>query len=116
MIARANNLRRTQLRAERVAVSLPASIVTMSAYQFPELADISRSGAKLRGSPLPPKGSMALLRVGTLEVLCRVVWVASEQCGLRFEEPVPPSTLKQIQLNGAVELEPVAQMKQPLSK
>ena len=109
MIARSSNLKRTQLRAERVDVSLPASIVTMTAYQFPELADISRSGAKLRGSSLPAKGTMALLRVGTLEVLCRVVWVGSDQCGLRFEEPVPPSTLKQIQLNGALELEPLRQ-------
>ena len=99
--------RRTQFRAERAQVSLPASIVTMSAYQFPELADISRSGAKLKGSPLPAKGTSALLRVGPLEVLCRVMWVKDDQCGIRFDEPVTPAVLKQIQLDGSVALEPL---------
>ena len=102
-----NNWKRTQLRAQRVAVSMPASIVTMSAYQFPELADISRSGAKVTGSSLPPKGTTVLLRVGVLEVLCRVIWVAGEECGLRFDEPVSPATLKRIQMTGAIELQPV---------
>ena len=97
--------KRLQLRAQRVPTSLPASIVTMNAYQYPELADISQTGAKLKGSPLPPKGATALLRVAELEVLCRVVWVNEDQCGIRFEEVVSPKLLKQIQLAGAVELE-----------
>jgi hypothetical protein len=99
-----NSWKRGRLRAERVRVSMTASIVTMNAYQYPELADISQTGAKLRGSPLPPKGSTALLRAGPLEVLCRVVWVKDEECGLRFDEPVAPRTLKQIQLDAAVEI------------
>lgn len=81
---------------------MEASIVTMNAYQFGELADISQTGAKLKGAPLPPKGCAGLLRVGGLEVLCRVVWIKDDQCGIRFEEPVPPAVLKQIQLDGAV--------------
>jgi len=90
--------KRGLLRAERVRVSMPAPVVTMSAYQFPELADISASGAKLRGAPLPPAGATVLLRAGPLEVLGRIVWVKAEECGVRFEEAVPPATLKQIQL------------------
>ena len=98
--------KRSQMRAPRTAVSMAASIVTLSAYQFPELADISHSGAKLVGSPLPPKGTVAMLRAGALEVMCRVVWVKGEACGIRFEEPVSPRILKQIQLDGTVELKP----------
>ena len=97
-----------QLRAERTRVSMPASIVTMSAYQFPDLADISRSGAQLRGPSLPPQGTKALLRVGEMEVLCRVMWVKDGQCGIRFDEAVPPAMLKQVQLDGTVALEPFA--------
>jgi len=97
--------KRSQLRAPRAQVSMPASVVTMSAYQFPELADISQSGAKLIGSPLPPKGTSAILRAGALEVMCRVVWVKDDACGIRFEEPVSPRILKQVQLEGAVALE-----------
>jgi len=98
--------KRTQLRAPRTPVSMEAAVVTMSAYQFPELADISQSGAKLIGSPLPPKGTTAILRVGPLEVMCRVMWVKDDACGIRFEEPVSPMVLKQVQLDGAVALEP----------
>jgi len=85
---------------------MPASVVTMSAYQFPEVVDISQSGAKLVGSPLPPKGTTAILRAGALEVMCRVVWVKDEACGIRFEEPVSPRILQQVHLEGAVELSP----------
>ena len=97
-----------RLRAQRAPVSMEASIVTMNAYQFAELADISQSGAKLRGSPLPPKGCTGLLRAGALEVLCRVVWVKGDQCGIRFEEPVAPAVLRQIQLEGALPSEKIA--------
>ena len=98
--------RPAQLRATRAPVVLDASIVTINAYQFPQLADISQTGAKLRGSPLPPKGTSALLRVNGLEVLCRVIWVKGEACGIRFDEPVAPAMLKQIQLDGAVAPDP----------
>ena len=97
----------SRVRAQRASVSLPASVITMSAYQFPELADISQTGAKLRGSPLPPKGTAALLRAGALEVLCRVVWVQDDECGIRFDEAVSPRILKQVQLDGGVALETV---------
>lgn len=80
-------------------------MVTMNAYQFPELADISSGGAKLRGSPLPPKGTAALLRTGALEILCRVIWAHEGECGVRFEEPVSPRVLKQIQIEGNAALE-----------
>lgn len=92
-------------RAQRSPVSMAASVVTMTAYQFPELADISPTGAKLKGSPLPPEGTKALLRTGALEILCRVVWANEGECGVRFDEPVSPRALKQIQLEGAAALE-----------
>jgi hypothetical protein len=80
-------------------------MVTMNAYQFPELADISANGAKLKGSPLPPTGTIGLLRSGALEVLCRVVWSCDDECGVRFEEPLPMRLLQQIRTEGAVSLE-----------
>ena len=88
-------------RAARASVLLPASVVTMNAYQFPELLDISQTGAKLRGPSLPPVNTTGLLRVGSFQALCRVVWVADERCGVRFEELVSPKTLKEVQLGGA---------------
>jgi hypothetical protein len=88
-------------------VSLAASVVTLNAYQYPELADISQTGAKLKGPSLPAKGTTALLRVTGVEILCRVIWVKGDQCGLRFEESVSPKVLKRIQLDGAVALDTI---------
>lgn len=84
---------------------MSASMVTMNAYQFPELVDISANGAKLRGSPLPPKGTAGLLRAEALEILCRVVWSHDDECGVRFEEPLPMRLLRQIRTEEAVALE-----------
>lgn len=100
--------KRNQLRAQRVPVALSARIMTLNTYHFPEVADISQTGAKVFGSPFPPVGTTGLLRIGTFEVLCRVVRIAGEECGLKFEELVPPSALKQLRLAGAAELAPVA--------
>ena len=93
-----------QLRAERTPVSVEASMMTMSAYQYPELADISLRGAKLRGPNLPPAGAKALLRAGDLEVLCRVMWAKDGHCGIYFEEPVHPSIVAQIRMDSSVTL------------
>lgn len=92
-------------RGQRSPVSMTASVVTMKAYHFPELADISATGAKLVGSPLPPKGATALLRAGALEILCRVVWANDDACGIKFEEPVSPRILQQIQTEGGAALQ-----------
>lgn len=100
--------KRTQLRAQRVPVTLPAKVVTLSTYHFSDVANISQTGAKLKGSSFPPVGTTALLRVDSFEVLCRVVRIAGDECGLRFEEIVPPQALKQLQLAGAAELAAVA--------
>jgi len=83
---------------------MSASIATTSTYQFPNLADISQTGAMLRGSRLPPTGSTALLKAGPLQVLCTVVWVKGEQCGVRFDEAVTPAILNQVHREGAVVL------------
>ena len=73
---------RKQLRAERVRVSMPVKIVTLSTYRFPDLADISVSGVKIKGDDLPPKGTTAILKAGSLEVLCRVARIDGNECGL----------------------------------
>jgi PilZ domain len=103
---------RLQRVAQRASVLMPVSVVTMNAYQFPELLNISHTGAKLRGCSLPPKNTTGLLKIGMFQTLCRVVWVDAEQCGVRFDEPVPSKVLKQIQLEGAISGEMLTQTEQ----
>ena len=80
-------------RSRRAPVALPASVVTMSAYQYLEVIDLSATGAKLRGSVIPMVGKTALFRLDEFQVLCKVVWANDETCGVRFDEPISPAVL-----------------------
>ena len=85
---------RNRRRASRASVLLPASVVTMNAYQFLEVVNLSPSGAKLRGSPLPEVGKAAMFRLDGFQLLCKVVWSKDELCGVRFDELMPPRILQ----------------------
>ena len=80
-------------RSGRASVLLPASVVTVSAYQYLELVNLSATGAKLRGDMRPGIGKPALFRLDDFKVLCRVVWQTDDLCGVRFDEPMPPWAL-----------------------
>jgi hypothetical protein len=81
-------------RAQRASVSLPATVVTMSAYQYLDVLDLSATGGKLRGETLPEPGKTALFRLDGYETLCKVVWVDKNVCGVKFEDLLPPRVLK----------------------
>ena len=81
---------RNRRRSARASVLLPASVVTMSAYQYLEVVNLSPTGAKLRGSPRPDIGKTAMFRLEGLQVLCKVVWAKGDLCGVRFDETIPP--------------------------
>jgi len=87
-------------RAQRARVTLPASIVTISTYQYFELVDLSGTGAKLRGSKIPELGKTALFRLDGFQALCRVVWCDDEICGVHFEEVIPSGVLARLRLAG----------------
>ena len=80
-------------RAPRATVSLEASVVTMSDYQFFELLDLSATGARMRGPTPPPLGKTALFRLDGFQTLCRLAWADGECCGVRFDELIPPGVL-----------------------
>jgi hypothetical protein len=73
----------------------------MSAYQFLEVVDLSATGAKLRGSMMPPVSKPALFRLDDFEVLCKVVWASDDMCGVRFDEPISPPILAHVSRAGS---------------
>ena len=91
---------RNRRRAARASVLLPASVVTMSAYQFLEVVNISPSGAKLRGENIPPLGKTAMFRVDQFQALCKVVWIKGDLCGIRFDELITPRVLAEVRKAG----------------
>ena len=92
-------------RSPRASVILPASVVTMSAYQYFDLVNLSATGAKLRGSTLPTIGKIALFRLDGFQVLCTVMWTADDLCGVKFHELIPPGVLKHFYAMGRPTLE-----------
>jgi len=88
-------------RAPRAAVSLEASVVTMSEYTYFELVDLSATGAKMRGPKPPTLGRTALFRLDKFQSLCRVAWIDGEMCGVRFDELIPPGVLAQFRDSGS---------------
>ncbi|HEY0164290.1 MAG TPA: PilZ domain-containing protein [Sphingomicrobium sp.] len=84
---------RNRRRAPRASVLLPASVVTMSAYQYLEVVNLSPTGAKLRGSPRPEVGKTAMFRLDGFQLLCKIVWAKDDLCGVRFDELIPPRVL-----------------------
>jgi len=100
---------RNRRRSARASVQLPASVVTMSAYQFLEVVNLSPTGAKLRGSPRPEIGKTAMFRLEGLQMLCKVMWAKGDLCGVRFDEPIPPQRLAGLRDAGtSVKLEVLA--------
>ena len=87
-------------RSQRAAVVLPASVVTMSSYQYFELIDLSATGARLHGATIPPLGRTALFRLESYQVLCRVVWADNGVCGVQFDELIPARVLEDLRNAG----------------
>jgi hypothetical protein len=92
---------RNRRRSPRAAVELPASVVTMSAYKFLEVVNLSPTGAKLRGPTPLEVGKSAMFRLEGLHLLCKVVWVRDDLCGIRFDEPIAPRLVAEFQEAGA---------------
>lgn len=84
---------RNRRRSPRASVLLPASVVTMDAYQYLDLVNLSATGAKLRGATIPAVGKQAMFRLDHFQVLCKVLWVKDNLCGIRFDEVIPPRLL-----------------------
>lgn len=74
---------------DRASILLNASVVTLSAYQYFDLVNLSVNGAKLRGPSLPPAGKTAMFRLEGYRTLCKIIWSDRELCGVRFDEPMP---------------------------
>ena len=84
---------RNRRRSPRASVLLPASVVTMDAYQYLELLNLSATGAKLRGTTIPAVGKQAMFRLDHFQVLCKILWAKDNVCGVRFDEVIPPRVL-----------------------
>lgn len=74
--------------SRRVQVTCQATLQTMTAQSCGKLVDISEAGARFEGDSLPGAGATAVLRWGSHEAVCAIVWSEGEACGLAFSKPL----------------------------
>jgi hypothetical protein len=79
--------------ARRTRATCAASLRTLTNEYFGHLWDLSETGARISLPSPPAAGENALLKWGTERVMCRIVWVERDLCGLEFETPIEPAVV-----------------------
>ena len=82
--------------AARANTPLTASVITVGDTHRTALVDISATGARLRGSNLPKKGSELFIKVGSIEPFAKVVWSKRSECGVEFGTPISERELERV--------------------
>jgi hypothetical protein len=81
-------------REARLRVRLATRLIGLDGSLWPVLADLSTSGARLKGNfDMLRVGADAVLAWDRFEAFGVVVWRDADQCGLRFYEPISRAEL-----------------------
>jgi hypothetical protein len=76
-------------QASRETLRMPALVSTVELTRMAVLADVSATGARLRGSGLPSAGESVSLRMDCVRAFGIVAWSEAGQCGVEFDPPLP---------------------------
>jgi hypothetical protein len=79
--------------ARRTRATCAASLRTLTRECVGNLWDLSETGARLSAESPPEAGETAVLKWGSAKVMCRVVWVERDMCGLSFDTPIDPAVV-----------------------
>ena len=74
--------------ASRSAGPLIAVFTTLKESHSAVLADISATGARLRGARLPYIGEELVLSIDELRAFGSVIWAEADECGIAFDCPL----------------------------
>jgi hypothetical protein len=84
----------------REAVVLAGSAQSLRASRPVVVTDVSPKGAKLQGRELNKLDPEVLLLVGEAFVFANVAWSLGGECGITFEEHLPPYMVDYIKREG----------------
>jgi len=77
--------------ARRTRATCAASLRTLTRESIGHLWDLSETGARVSVDVPPEAGETAVLKWGAEKVMCRVVWIDRDLCGLAFDDPIDPA-------------------------
>lgn len=83
-------------QAERAELSCPAKLKTSYSVWHGTLTNLSVGGARFEAGNPPRKGSTVLVEWESYEMICEVMWVEDERCGVRFEKPIAEYAVHEI--------------------
>ena len=72
----------------REPLPLPAVISRIEQRQVAALVDFSSTGARLKGSQLPPVGEPVSLLIDCVRAFGTVAWAEEDLCGIAFDAPL----------------------------
>ena len=79
--------------ARRTRATCAASLRTPTRESIGNLWDLSETGARISLEVPPDVGETAVLKWGGEKVMCRVVWIDHDLCGLAFDTPIDPAVV-----------------------
>lgn len=82
-------------RDSRLRVGVPAQLITLHGQTTASLADLSQSGAHIRSKGKLVRGDQAVVTWLGFEAFGTIVWAASGEGGLEFDELLPEAILIQ---------------------
>ena len=97
--------------ARRTRATCAASLRTLTKESVGYLWDLSQTGARVSFENPPQIEDAGLLRWGTQKVMCHVIWIDRDMCGLTFDCPID----SEIVASGARMIGIVAQPKAAIS-
>lgn len=63
-------------------------LTTLAGSRSAVLADVSSTGARVRGTGLPARGEELVINIERVQAFGTVAWSDSEECGIVFEPPL----------------------------
>jgi hypothetical protein len=66
------------------------------------LLDISRTGARMGGTNLPPVGQQVIFRAENVCAFGEVVWREANRCAIEFETPIAAAEVQHLRCIGSL--------------
>jgi len=80
----------------RAPAALAAALCTPAGNHSTVLIDLSRTGARLKGSSFPDEGEDVIFHAEKIRVAAELVWINGDECGVEFDTPIAADEVNRV--------------------